>query len=76
MAGEAVTHRTTIEIEIESFERAKTALGTNGYKDTINEALRHVDRTERLQRGAAAILGGTHDLISPEELEELRRPRV
>lgn len=76
MGRGTATHRTTIEIEVESYERAKDALGTNGYKDTVNEALRQVERSERLQRGAQAILDQEHDLATPEEVEEIRRPRV
>lgn len=76
MGSGAATHRTTVDIEVESLERAKEALGTHGYKDTINEALRHVEREHRLRRGAMAILGEELDLATPEDLEEMRRPRV
>lgn len=34
----------TVDIEIELFERARELLGTRGYRDTINQALREVDR--------------------------------
>jgi Arc/MetJ family transcription regulator len=67
-------HRTTIEIE-EAYERARKALGTRGYKDTVNEALRAVDRAARLQRGADLIRAGDLNLTTPDELEELRKPR-
>lgn len=72
----AFTHRTTIEIDIPAFEGARRALGTAGYKETVNEALRAVSREEQLHRGAALIRGAALDLISPAELEEQRRPRV
>lgn len=74
--GKAATHRTTIEIEVPAFEAAREALGTAGYKETVNEALRVVSRGEQLQRGAAAIRAGAFDLIAPAELERQRRSRV
>ncbi|MGI8461647.1 MAG: hypothetical protein ACR2OC_08455 [Solirubrobacterales bacterium] len=69
-------HRTTIDIEIEPFERARSALGTTGYKDTVNEALRRVHRAERLRRGAEAILADEHDLVTPEDLDQMRQSRI
>lgn len=70
------THRTTIEIEVPAFEGARKALGTAGYKETVNEALRVVSRGELLHRGAALIRSGALGLITPAELEEQRRPRI
>lgn len=69
-------HRTTIEIEVPAFEGAREALGTAGYKETVNEALRVVSRGELLHRGAAMIRSGALGLVTPAELEEQRRPRV
>lgn len=69
-------HRTTIEIEVPAFESARKILGTAGYKETINEALKVVSRSEQLQRGAALIRSGELGLIQPRELEEQRRPRA
>ena len=68
-------HRTTIEIEVPAFEEAREALGTKGYKETVNEALRAVSRREQLRRGAERIRSGALGLTTPEELEELRKPR-
>lgn len=75
MADRGTTHRTTVDIDVGPYERAKAALGTRGYRDTINEALRRVERAERLRKGAAAILGEKHPLATPEELGEIRRAR-
>jgi hypothetical protein len=69
-------HRTTIEIEVHAFEGARKALGTAGYKETVNEALRVVSRGELLHSGAALIRSGSLGLITPDELEEQRRLRV
>lgn len=73
---QAATHRTTIEIEVPAFEGARKALGTSGYKETVNEALRIVSRGEQMQRGAALIRSGELGLITPEQLREQRQPRV
>ncbi len=70
------THRTTIEIEVPAFEGARGVLGTTGYKETVNEALRAVSRGDQLRRGADLIRGGELDLITPTELEKKRRPRT
>jgi Arc/MetJ family transcription regulator len=76
MESSATTHRTTIEIDAGAFEEAREILGTSGYKQTVNEALRVVARNEQLRRGAALIRNGGVDLITPEELAEKRAPRV
>jgi Arc/MetJ family transcription regulator len=68
-------HRTTIDIDLEAFEGARRVLGTRGYRETVNEALREVDRRDRLQRAAAAVRAGGLNLITPEDLEELRKAR-
>jgi predicted O-methyltransferase YrrM len=75
VADAAPTHRTTIEIEVPIYEEARDVLGTTGYKETVNEALRVVSRGEQLRRGAAQIRAGALGLITPEQLEEQRRPR-
>lgn len=72
----ATTHRTTIDIEVPAFEGAREVLGTKGYKETVNEALRIVSRGELLRRGAAQIRAGGLGLIAPEQLEEQRRARA
>jgi Arc/MetJ family transcription regulator len=76
MEDVASTHRTTIEVEVPAFESARKALGTTGYKETVNEALRVVGRGDLLRRGAALIRTGSLDLIAPAELERQRRPRI
>lgn len=51
-------------------------LGTRGYKETVNEALRVVSRGEQLRRGAAQIRSGALGLPTPGELREQRRARI
>ncbi|HSK49044.1 MAG TPA: type II toxin-antitoxin system VapB family antitoxin [Solirubrobacterales bacterium] len=70
------THRTTVEIEISAFEEARKALGTTGYKETVNEALRTVSRNEKLRRGAKLIRSSQYRAITPEQLADQRRPRI
>jgi Arc/MetJ family transcription regulator len=68
-------HRTTVEIDLDAYEGARGALGTTGFRDTVNEALRDVDRRAKLQRAAAAIRAGGLNLVRPEDLQELRASR-
>jgi hypothetical protein len=75
MRHEGATHRTTIEIEVLVFESARAVLGTTGYEETVNEALRAVSRGEHLRRGATQIRAGRLDVITPEELRQQRSPR-
>ncbi len=76
MGQPATTHRTTIEIEVPAFEGAREVLGTTGYKETVNEALRVVSRGEQLRRAAAQIRAGQLGVITTEELREQRSRRV
>ena len=69
-------HRTTVDIEIEPYEEAKRLLGTRGYRDTVNGALREVARIAALRRAADIIRKGGLDVATPEDLEVMRRPRV
>lgn len=68
-------HRTTIEIDAGAFAEASQILGTTGYKQTVNAALREVGRSDRLRRGAALIDSGRLGLVAPDELARQRRPR-
>lgn len=76
MAQSTRHHRTTIEIDAAALDEASAILGTSGFKQTVNEALREVGRTDRLRRGAALIRSGELGLIAPDELAEQRRPRT
>jgi len=68
-------HRTTVEIDLDAYEGARRVLGTTGFRDTVNEALRDVDRRAKLQRAAAAIRAGGLNVVTPEDLAELRAGR-
>lgn len=72
----ATLHRTTVDIEVEAYEEARRLLGTRGYRDTVNGALREVARIAALRRAADLIRQGGLDVATPEDLAVLRRPRV
>lgn len=64
--------RTSLNLDLDLVADARGVLGTSGTTDTVHEALREVVRRERLRRLAE----WTFDDLTPEVLEELRRPRV
>lgn len=74
--SKALLHRTTIDIEIDAFDAARAALGTSGYRATVNEALREVARAAALRRAAAALRAGGINLASPEDIAAMRRPQA
>ncbi len=73
MGSETTTHRTTVDIDIDAYNWARRTLGTRGYRDTINEALREVTRVATLRHGAHLIRRGGLNLETPAELGELRK---
>ena len=68
--------RTTVEVDLTELAEAKKTLGTHTTRDTINSALHQVNRHARLARAAALIAKGELDVVSPDELEALRRVEV
>lgn len=68
-------HRTTVDIELDAFEEARKILGTKGYRDTVNGALREVARIAKLRQLADRIRRGEAFAPTPEELAEMRKPR-
>lgn len=69
-------HRTTVDIDIAALEDAKVVLGTTGYRDTVNAALREVSRIAKLRRLAERIRRGELFAPSPEELHRMRHERI
>ena len=67
--------RTTLTLDVEELQRAKETLGTRTARDTVNQALREVNRRARLRRAAALVRLGDLGVVEPHELAELRRPR-
>jgi Arc/MetJ family transcription regulator len=68
-------HRTTVDIEVDALEEAKAVLGTTGYRDTVNGALREVARIQKLRRLADRIRSGELTTITPEEARAIRQNR-
>lgn len=68
-------HRTTVDIELEAFESARTALGTSGFKETVNAALRRAARQVALDEAAELVRRGGLNLATPEDVDRLRAPR-
>lgn len=70
-------HRTTVDIDVDAFEAARAQLGTKGYRDTVDAALREVVRFAKLRETADWIRSGPDlGFPTPEELHELRHRRT
>jgi Arc/MetJ family transcription regulator len=63
--------KTTVEIDLDELRDAAAELGTRGVKETVNTALREVNRRAGLQKAAAAVRAG--ELRTP--VEPWRAPR-
>jgi Arc/MetJ family transcription regulator len=69
-------HRTTLELDLGELQRAKKTLGTKTTRDTVNQALREVNRQAKLRAAAVLVRAGGLGLVRPEDLSALRRNRV
>jgi Arc/MetJ family transcription regulator len=72
----ARTQRTTLEIDVDELQRAKQNLRTSTNRETVDKALREVNRMHALRRAADLIRAGGLNVVRPEEVPELRRSRV
>ena len=68
--------RTTLVIDADELEQAQKVLGTKTARDTVNRALREVNRQAALHRAAALVRQGGLEIVSPEDLAQLRRDRT
>ena len=68
-------HRTTIDLDLDALDRARELLGTTTIRDTVDKALREVDRREALREFAEEIRDGRIRFPTPEQLAEMRRNR-
>jgi Arc/MetJ family transcription regulator len=50
--------KTTVEIDLDELQEAAAHLGTRGVKETVNTALREVNRKAALQMAAAYVRDG------------------
>jgi Arc/MetJ family transcription regulator len=69
-------HKTTVEIDTDELARAEATLGTSGIKETVNSALREVNRRAALKRAADLFLAGEIHLPDEETWERWREPRT
>lgn len=68
--------RTTVDLDLDEVARAKQVLGTATTRETISAALRQVARRAALAEAAEYVRSGRMQVVSPEELAELRRVRL
>jgi hypothetical protein len=71
-----VIQKTSVEIDMTELDAAKEILGTGTIRDTVNSALREVNRRVALARAAALVEEGAFNIVDPEELAALRRPGI
>lgn len=67
--------RTTLVLDLEELKQAQIVLGTKTARETVNRALHAVNEQAALDRAAALVRQGGLNIIEPEDLVELRRPR-
>jgi Arc/MetJ family transcription regulator len=72
MYDRPMKRRTSLNLDIDLVAQARDVLGTNGTTETVHRALEDVIRREHLRRLAER----TFEDLTPEVLEELRRPRT
>ena len=67
-----MVRRTSINLQVYLVAEAREVLGTTTTTDTIHRALEEVVRREKLRQ----LADERFDDLTPEALEELRRPRT
>lgn len=67
--------KTTVEIDVQALERAREILRTHGIKETVNAALREVNRRASLEEAAAYVLAGRMRVPDEETWTGWREPR-
>ncbi len=72
-SSSANLQRTTLTLDLDELKRAQGVLGTKTARDTVNQALREVNRQAALRRAAGLVRRGALDIVRPEDLPELRR---
>jgi Arc/MetJ family transcription regulator len=68
--------RTTLVLDVVELERAQHILGTKTTRDTVNSALREVNRQAALRHAAALVREGGLAIVEPDDLTALRRNRA
>lgn len=67
--------KTTVEIDVEELEKAQESLQTHGIKETVNAALKEVNRRAALKEAAAYVLSGSMHVPDEETWAGWREPR-
>lgn len=68
-------HKTTVEIDLDELAQAQSVLGTRGVKDTLNAALREINRKAALASAADLVRGGAFHTPDEKTLAAWRAPR-
>ena len=68
-------HKTTVEIDLDELTRAQATLRTHGIKETVNAALREVNRKAALQAAAGYVLSGAMRVPDEQSWARWREPR-
>ncbi|HEY6068429.1 MAG TPA: hypothetical protein VIU81_07010 [Gaiellaceae bacterium] len=68
--------RTTLDLDMVELRRAQGVLGTSTKRDTVNQALREVNRLAALREAADRLREGGLNIVRPEDLPKLRRARA
>ena len=64
--------RTSLNLDFGLVEEARSALGTKGTTETVHAALREIVLRDRRRR----LLERDFSMLTPELIEELRRPEL
>jgi Arc/MetJ family transcription regulator len=67
--------KTTVEIDVDALREAEANLHTRGVKETVNAALRAVNRKAALEAAAAYVLAGNLQVPDEQTWREWREPR-
>lgn len=68
-------HKTTVEIDLDELARAQAALRTHGIKETVNAALREVNRKAALDAAADYVISGAMQVPDEQSWARWREPR-
>ena len=69
-------HKTTVEIDVDELREAERRLGTRGVKETVNTALREINRKAALGDAAAYVLAGHLRVPDEKAWASWREPRT
>ncbi len=67
--------KTTVEIDVQELQKAQESLQTHGIKETVNAALRDVNRRSALRAAAEYVVSGRMHVPDEEAWAGWREPR-